>query len=192
VIWESSGRSPFFFSDSFRGWWAVERGCTLRRGATGAEMPVAPRASKHERGRLSEIGGQMSVADGKPVEKKTRGTKRNQPGSLAKGRAETSAVPEAVRRKKLHGIDAMRRAAADTLSEKCSSITTKMASEASEEGKVPPAKFLCDLANEDKELTVVQVERVLRSLASEWTNEAEWLRVIDEAQHDDWSRLRTP
>lgn len=133
----------------------------------------------------------MSVADGKPLEKKPRGTKRNQRG-LAKGKAETSAVPEAVPGKKLHGIDAMRRAAADTLSEKCTSITTKMASEASEEGKVPPAKFLCDLAKEDKELTVAQVEWIARSLASEWTDEAEWLRVIEESQHDDWSRLRAP
>jgi hypothetical protein len=134
----------------------------------------------------------MSVADGMPVEKKPRGTKRKKQAPLVEGKAESSAVPEAAPKNKLHGIDAIRKAAADTLSEKCTLITTKMASEASEEGKVPPARFLCDLANEDKELTVAQVEWIARSLASDWSGEPEWVKVIEKSEGDDWSKLRTP
>ena len=152
-------------------------------------MPVAFFAGEHERGRLSGIGGQMSVADGRPVEKKPRGTKRKKLEPQAEEPAESRTKPKAASENELYGIDAMRNAAADTLSEKCVLIATKMASEASEEGKVPCARFLCDLADKKKKLTEAQIERITRSLASDWTGEPKWLPVIEDAKGDNRRQL---
>jgi hypothetical protein len=80
-------------------------------------------------------------------------------------------------------IDAMRQAAANVLREKCSPIANGMAEKAAQ-GDVRCARFLCDLANEDKELTLAQEKRVKRSLATEWANEPEWTSDLEEKPVD--------
>lgn len=70
-------------------------------------------------------------------------------------------------------IDAMRTAAANALHKDCDLIASGMAKKAAE-GDTRSARFLCDLANERKELTAAQQKHVRRSLATEWANEPEW------------------
>jgi hypothetical protein len=154
-------------------------------------MVVASPASKHERGRLSEIGGQMSVADGSPVEKKPRETRRKKLGPKAEGPEGSRMELEPVLENEPHGIDTIRKTASNALHNKGGSIINKM-TEKAEEGNVPCAKFLCVLGDEHKELTEAQVRRIEESLASEWTDEPEWLRLrlSEEAKNDDLRRLR--
>ena len=75
--------------------------------------------------------------------------------------------------KEQEAIDAMRAAAAHALRKDCDIIASGMAKKAAE-GDTRSGRFLCDLANEHKELTAAQQKRVKRSLATEWANEPEW------------------
>lgn len=68
----------------------------------------------------------------------------------------------------------MRSAAAKALCEACDRIASGMAKKA-EDGDVRSARFLCDLADEDQEISVAQEkQQAKRSLATEWANEPEW------------------
>lgn len=93
--------------------------------------------------------------------------------------AGTAAEPMNEQQEMASAIDAMRQAAANALRDKCNPIANGIAEKAAQ-GDVRCARFLCDLANEDKERTLAQEKKVKRSLATEWANESEWTSDLEE------------
>jgi hypothetical protein len=78
-------------------------------------------------------------------------------------------------RERKYGIDSMRESADRSL-KKNSDLIVKGLLDRSIKGEVSPAKYLCALAGDSKELSLA-LERKFkpkRSLATEWANEPEW------------------
>lgn len=127
-----------------------------------------------------QIGGEMREDDGAAVGQKDRndGVSRDAEKSGEEGEALD---------KKTRGSDAMRRAAARVLTAHCEAIAEGLGKRATDESHVQSIVLLCDLADEEKELSAELVKRCQQSLADKWENEPEWMALLEDAKNDPWS-----
>jgi hypothetical protein len=85
------------------------------------------------------------------------------------------------------GGDAMRKTASRVLNECYEAIVGELAKRATNESHVQSIRLLCDLADEEKELSAALLRRSQESLADRWENEPEWTALIEDAKSDPWS-----
>jgi len=72
------------------------------------------------------------------------------------------------------------REAADRILQENSELIARALAEESKKGHIQSAKFLYDLADENCKLGAVEMIRIARSLAMQWTTEPLWAQEVDE------------